>query len=159
MWQVGKHVVHKNHGVAIIKRIEEKNVGGKKKPFYVLATICDAVTLIVPLDHDSLRELGSEVDIDAVYSLLKDDSTLPEEQTWNARYREYLEKLKTGSILNIAEVFRNLSLLRQRKDLSFGERKMMQQALQLLSLEIAMIRNCRVEEISNELLSLTNTKN
>ena len=72
-------------------------------------------------------------------------------QTWNRRYREYMEKIKTGSVFEIAEVLRDLSLLKFDKDLSFGERKMLDTAKSLLIKELAVARGAKEEKIAREL--------
>ena len=144
MFKVGDSAVYPAHGVAIIKRIEEKDVGGKKKRFYVLQVVENQMTIMIPTDNASavgLREIITDKEVKKVYKILKDRDVKIDQTTWNRRYREYMEKIKTGSVFEIAEVLRNLFLLRHSKDLSFGERKMLDQAKSLLVREISLARS------------------
>src|SRR5438045_8050546 len=101
-----------------------------------------------------LREIISEEDVKQVYSILKEKDISVDSTTWNRRYREYMEKIKTGSIFEIAEVLRNLFLLRHSKDLSFGERKMLDQAKHLLVKEISLAKKAKEEVIEQEIQTI-----
>src|SRR3954468_3662116 len=101
MFKVGDSAVYPAHGLAVIKRIEEKEVGGKKKTFYVLQIIDNQMTIMVPTDNVGsvgLRQIISNEDVEHVYSILKERNVKIDQTTWNRRYREYMEKIKTGSI-------------------------------------------------------------
>jgi CarD family transcriptional regulator len=109
------------------------------------------MTIMIPTDNASavgLREIITDKEVRKVYKILKDRDVKIDQTTWNRRYREYMEKIKTGSVFEIAEVLRNLFLLRHSKDLSFGERKMLDQAKSLLVREISLAR--REPEVSIE---------
>src|ERR1035437_9533659 len=143
MFKVGDSAVYPAHGVTVVKRIEEKDVGGKKKRFYVLQVVENQMTIMVPTDNADavgLREIITDKEVRKVYKILKDRDVKIDQTTWNRRYREYMEKIKTGSVFEIAAVLRNLFLLRHSKDLSFGERKMLDQAKSLLVREISLAR-------------------
>src|SRR5882724_3480810 len=121
MFKVGDNAIYPAHGVATIKRIEEREVGGKKKKFYVLQVLDNQMTIMVPTDNVEsvgLRQIISDDEVKRVYKILKDKNVKIDQTTWNRRYREYMEKIKTGSVYEIAEVLRNLFLLRHSKDLS-----------------------------------------
>ncbi len=157
MFKVGDNAVYPAHGVAIVKRIEEKTVGGRKKKFYVLQVVDNQMTIMVPTDNATsvgLREIISDGEVRKVYSILKERDIKIDNTTWNRRYREYMEKIKTGSVYEIAEVLRNLFLLRHNKDLSFGERKMLDHAKHLLVKEISLARKAREEEIELEIQTI-----
>ncbi len=157
MFKVGDSAVYPAHGLAIIKRIEEKDVGGKKKRFYVLQVVDNQMTILVPTDNvDSvgLRQIVSTQDVSTVYDILKDRDVKIDQTTWNRRYREYMEKIKTGSIFEIAEVLRNLFLLRHSKDLSFGERKMLDQAKTLLVKEISLAKQSNEDLVEQEIQTI-----
>ena len=157
MFKVGDSAVYPAHGVAIVKRIEEKDVGGKKKKFYVLQVVDNLMTIMVPTDNvDSvgLREIISGKDVSNVYKILKKRDVKIDQTTWNRRYREYMEKIKTGSVYEIAEVLRNLFLLRHSKDLSFGERKMLDQAKHLLVKEISLAKRSDEAAVEQEIQSI-----
>src|SRR5688572_23138176 len=112
-FKVGDNAVYPAHGVAIIKRIEELDISGKKKKFYVLTVIDNQMTIRVPTDNVEsvgLREIIPAKDVNNVYKILKKRDVKIDQTTWNRRYREYMEKIKTGSVYEIAEVLRNLFL-------------------------------------------------
>ncbi len=157
MFKVGDSAVYPAHGVAIVKRIEEKDVGGKKKKFYVLQVVDNQMTIMVPTDNATsvgLREIISTKDVSNVYKILKKRDVKIDQTTWNRRYREYMEKIKTGSVYEIAEVLRNLFLLRHSKDLSFGERKMLDQAKHLLVKEISLAKQTQEDVIEQEIQTI-----
>jgi CarD family transcriptional regulator len=157
LFKVGDNAVYPAHGVTIVKRIDERDVGGKKKKFYVLQVVENQMTIMVPTENaDSvgLREIISPKDVQTVYKILKQRNVKIDQTTWNRRYREYMEKIKTGSVFEIAEVLRNLFLLRHSKDLSFGERKMLDQAKQLLVREISLARQAQESVIEQEIQTI-----
>ena len=103
-----------------------------------------------------LRDLIAEKEVRQVYSILKEKDIAVDSTTWNRRYREYMEKIKTGSVFEIAEVLRDLYLLKFDKDLSFGERKMLDTARSLLIKELSLAKNCDEEEIEGDLRAIFN---
>ena len=154
MFKVGDSAVYPAHGIAVIKRIDEREVGGKKKSFYVLQVIENQMTIMVPTDNAEavgLRSIISDQEVLQVYSILKMRDVKIDQTTWNRRYRDYMEKIKTGSIYEIAEVLRDLFLLRHSKDLSFGERKMLDQAKALIVKEISIARRTQESIVEQEI--------
>src|SRR5687767_9151073 len=101
-----------------------------------------------------LRDLITSKQVKEVYSILKSRDVPRDTQTWNRRYREYMEKIKTGSVFEIAEVLRNLFLLRHSKDLSFGERKMLDQAKHLLVKEISLAKKTDEAVVEQEIQTI-----
>jgi CarD family transcriptional regulator len=159
MFKVGDSAVYPAHGVAVVKRIEEREVGGKKKSFYVLQVVENQMTIMVPTDNaDSvgLREIISTKDVKAVYEILKERNVKIDQTTWNRRYREYMEKIKTGSVYQIAEVLRDLFLLKVEKELSFGERKMLDNARSLLLRELSLATSTDELKAQDEVRSIFN---
>ena len=157
MFKVGDNAVYPAHGVTIVKRIDERDVAGKKKKFYVLQVVDTQMTIMVPTDNvDSvgLRGIASTKEVKKVYEILKERDVKIDQTTWNRRYREYMEKIKTGSLFEIAEVLRNLFLLRHSKDLSFGERKMLDQAKSLLVKEISLAKKAQEGIVEQEIQSI-----
>ena len=157
MFKVGDTAVYPKHGVAVVKRIDEREVGGKKKKFYVLEVVANQMTIMVPTDNVEsvgLREIITDQEVMNVYKILKKRDIKIDQTTWNRRFREYSEKIKTGSVYEIAEVLRNLFLLRHSKDLSYGERQMLEQAKGLLVKEISLARNTKEEVIEEEIQSI-----
>lgn len=153
-FKVGDNAVYPAHGVAVIKKIDEKEVGGKKKKFYVLQVLENEMTIMVPTDNTQsvgLRPLVGQKEISNVYKILKRKDVKVDNTTWNRRYREYMEKIRTGSVYEIAEVLRNLYVLKHNKDLSFGERKMLDTARALLVKELSLARAADEQTIEAEL--------
>jgi CarD family transcriptional regulator len=154
MFKVGESAVYPAHGIAVIKRIDERDVGGKKKSFYVLQVLENQMTIMVPTDNAEavgLRSIISDKDVSQVYSILKMRDVKIDQTTWNRRYRDYMEKIKTGSIYEISEVLRDLFLLRHSKDLSFGERKMLDQAKALIVKEISIAKRTQESVVEQEI--------
>ena len=154
MFKVGESAVYPAHGIAVVKRIDERDVGGKKKSFYVLQVIENQMTIMVPTDNAEavgLRSIISDQEVMQVYQILKMRDVKIDQTTWNRRYRDYMEKIKTGPIYEIAEVLRDLFLLRHSKDLSFGERKMLDQAKALIVKEISIAKRTQESVIEQEI--------
>lgn len=139
MFKIGEYAVCPGHGVGQVCDVEEKDLGGVKTTFYVLKIISNGMTVMVPLaSKEGIRGLVNDQEIDEVYELLKDHDVEIDNSTWNRRYREYMIKIKTGSLKEIAEVLRALFLLKEKKNLSFGEKKMLDQCRDLIVQEIAL---------------------
>jgi CarD family transcriptional regulator len=154
MFKVGESAVYPAHGIAVIKRIDERDVGGKKKHFYVLQVLENQMTIMVPTENAEavgLRGIIADKDVSQVYTILKKRDVKIDQTTWNRRYRDYMEKIKTGSIYEISEVLRDLFLLRLSKELSFGERKMLDQAKALIVKEISIARRTQEAVIEQEI--------
>jgi CarD family transcriptional regulator len=154
MFKVGESAVYPAHGIAVIKRIDERDVGGTKKRFYVLQVLENQMTIMVPTDNAEavgLRSIISDKEVSQVYSILKMRDVKIDQTTWNRRYRDYMEKIKTGSIYEISEVLRDLFLLRHSKDLSFGERKMLDQAKAMIVKEISIARRTQESIVEQEI--------
>jgi CarD family transcriptional regulator len=139
MFEIGSYVVCPGHGVAQVLNLETKDLGGELISFYIVKIISNGMTVMVPSEKkDGLRELVSINEIEGVYGLLTDHEIKVDNSTWNRRHRDYLAKVKTGSLIEIADVLRSLFLLKTMKKLSFGERKMMEQCKELIVKEIAI---------------------
>ncbi len=153
-FKVGDMAVYPAHGVGEVKSIETREILGSKQAFYVLQILDSGMKIMVPTSNVSavgLREIISESEVDDVYTILKERDVKIDNQTWNRRYREYMDKIKTGSLYEIAEVLRDLSLLKFQKELSFGERKMLDTAKNLLVKELAICEERDEEEIDEEI--------
>jgi len=153
-FQIGDKAVYPAHGVAEVTGIESKEIGGKKHTFYILRILENGMRIMVPTTNVAavgLRSICNKSDVKEVYDILKTREVAVDGQTWNRRYREYMEKIKTGSVFEIAEVLRDLSLLKHDKDLSFGERKMLDTARSLLVKELAVAKSAKEEKVLAEL--------
>lgn len=152
MFKVGDYAVCPGHGVGQVFDVEERDLGGERKYFYIIKVISNGMTVMVPTDNeDGIRGLVDGEEIDEMYALLSDHDVELDQSTWNRRYREYMNKIKTGSILEIASVLRALFLLKSKKNLSFGEKKMLDQCRNLISEEIAISRGFVKNEIDTKI--------
>ena len=157
MFEIGDKAVYPGHGVGVIERIETREISGSNKSFYVLKILENGMTIMVPTDHVNmvgLREIIPEIQVPKVFEILKEKDVSTYNQTWNRRYREYMEKINTGSIFEIAEVLRDLYMLKSEKELSFGERKILDTARNLLVTEIAIAMRAQEKEVVQELRTI-----
>ena len=110
------------------------------------------MTVMVPTDsEDGIRTLVGETEIDQVYELLNDHEVKVDNSTWNRRYREYMHKIKTGSLLEIADVLRSLFLLKNLKSLSFGEKKMLENCKSLIAQEISLANGENTKDVRSKI--------
>ncbi len=154
MFKVGDLAVYPAHGVGRIESIESKKIGGNRQDFYIVRIFENDMKIMIPVqnaDAVGLRPLIAPDDISEVYEILKSREISVNSGTWNRRYREYMEKIKTGSIYELAEVLRDLTVLKEDKELSFGERKMLDTARNLLIKELSITRGVEEEQISEEI--------
>ena len=153
-FRVGDKAVYPTQGVAEIIGIEQKEISGNTIRFYSLRLLESGVKILVPVDkaeNVGLRKVVSEVQIQEVFEILAEKDIPIDRQTWNRRYRGFMEKLKTGSLYEVAEVYRDLSRLKSTKPLSFGERKMHDSARSLLFKELSVARNSTEVELESEI--------
>ncbi len=154
MFNIGDMAVYPAHGVGVIESIETKSVMGSEQSFYVMKILGNNATIMIPRDGAEfvgLREVISQNEIPLVYKILEEKNVPVDKQTWNKRYKEYWEKIKTGSVYEIAGVLRDLFTLKIDKDLSFGERKMMDTAKSLLIREISIAGDCEEAAVEKNL--------
>ena len=154
IFRVGDLAVYPAHGVGVIESLECKEVMGQEQDFYIMRILDTDMIIMIPIQNASnvgLRQLISKEEINRVYRILEDRTAEIDNQTWNRRYREYMEKIKTGSLFEVAEVLRDLSILKTDKDLSFGERKMLDTARNLLVKEIALATEMEENQVENDL--------
>ena len=143
MYDIGDKVVYPMHGAGIIEEIEDKMIFGEIRKYYILNVPCGDMKIMIPVDTSDqigVREVIDERQIKIVIEVLSGKSTKME-SNWNRRYRENMEKLKTGNILEVAEVVRNLMRSDRKKKLSTGEKKMLNNARQILISEIVLAGN------------------
>lgn len=154
MFNIGDYAVCPGHGVGQLCDIEERDFGGEMKSFYIVKLISNGMTVMVPTDSiDGIRDLVSEQEVSEVYGLLKDHDVKVDNSTWNRRYRDYMTKIKTGSLLEIADVLRSLFLLKEKKSLSFGEKKMLEKCQDLVVQEIALSTEAERPDIVSKIES------
>ncbi|MDH5523756.1 MAG: CarD family transcriptional regulator [Desulfobulbaceae bacterium] len=154
MFNIGDMAVYPAHGVGQIESIAHRQVGEKDQSFYVMNIIDSSMVIMIPTDSCEsvgLRTIISSKEVEKVYDILNMKDVPIESQPWNQRYREYMEKIKTGSVYEIAAVLRDLFLLKEDKDLSFGERKMMDTAKGLLVKEIALANELKETQVEKDI--------
>ncbi|MBI4529455.1 MAG: CarD family transcriptional regulator [Deltaproteobacteria bacterium] len=154
MFKVGEKVVYPAHGVGEIEAIRTQVISGSERRFYMLRILDTDMKIMIPIDNVQSVGLRKVIDrqmVSEVYKVLRQKKVESDQQTWNRRYREYTEKIKTGSILEIAKVLRDLFVLKGDKELSFGERKMLDTARNLLVKELSIARSHSEEKILEEL--------
>lgn len=156
IFNVGDMVVYPMHGAGTIEAIEEKEVLGERKRYYVMRMPIGNMKLMVPLDNVSsvgLRRVITKEEADAVFEILENYSE-DMSANWNRRYRSNLEKIKSGNIFKVSEVVRNLMLREREKGLSTGERKMLENSRQILISELVLARGTDEAEVSDFVESL-----
>lgn len=148
MFNIGDKVVYPMHGAGVIEGIEEKEILGEKRKYYIMRMPIGDMKVMIPVDNVEeigIREIINNDDLEKVLNILKGDRTkMP--QNWNRRYRINMEKIKSGDIFEIASVVRNLMLRDAEKSLSTGERKMLNSAKQMLISEIVLVVDSNQEE-------------
>jgi len=140
MFCVGKKVVYPAQGVALIEAIEEKVVSGCRQSFYILRVLGNDTTIMIPIHNATLvglREVIGRSEIPRVMEILrrKDVDISP---NWNRRFKDNWERIKSGSLYEMALVLRKLVVLQKERHLSFGEKKMLENVRQLIVSEIAI---------------------
>jgi CarD family transcriptional regulator len=151
---IGDKAVYPSQGVAEVIGIEKKEVHGKVQRFYVLRGIDTGLRILVPIDKADqvgLRRIAGREEIDEVMDILRDKEIHVDRQTWNRRYRGFMEKIKSGSLFEVAEVFRDLYRLKGMKPLSFGERRMLDTARGLIVQELSVAKAADTQKVEQEL--------
>lgn len=155
-FQVGDNAVHPAHGLGEVTGIERREIAGATKAFYVVKILETGMRVMVPTqtsDSVGLRTVMSKGDADAVMNVFKTADKAVGAGPWNRRQRAYNEMIKSGSPQEVAKVLRDLYRIkfRSEKDLSYGERRLMDQARGLLFKELAMARHITEAQIEQEI--------
>ena len=154
MFKVGDMAVYPAHGVGVIEKIETHEISGHQQDFYVMRILDNNMIIMIPtknVDNVGLRDIIGQTEVTKLYSILEDRDVTLDSQTWNRRYREYMDKIKSGSAFEVAEVYRDLLMLKLEKELSFGERKMLDTARNLLVKEISLAKEIEEEQVKQDL--------
>lgn len=156
MFEINQLVVYPSQGVGKVERIESQEIGGATAEFYIVRILSNNVTLMVPVANAKnvgLRQVSSLRTGQDILESLKDrsDFTGYTGQNWNRRYREYSEKLKSGDLGDVAYVLKELFLIGKDKELSFGERRLLEQAMGLVSMELAYALNREQDDIKEQI--------
>ena len=153
----GDLAVYPAHGVGYIESIESQEINGDTMNFYMMKIVENGMMIMIPtsnVESVGLREVIPETEVPEVYKVMQEKAQNSDNQTWNRRYREYMDKIKTGSIYDVAEVFRDLFQLKLEKDLSFGERKLLDTAQNLLVQELSMAKDVDEKSMMQEIENL-----
>ncbi|MBU0731047.1 MAG: CarD family transcriptional regulator [Proteobacteria bacterium] len=154
MFNIGDMAVYPAHGVGKIESIEQRKVANRTQSFYVMRIVENNMVIMIPTDtckNVGLRSITPSDQVGKIFDILKESDVEIQQQPWNQRYREYMEKIKTGSVYEIAAVLRDLYLLKEDKALSFGERKMMDTAKSLLVKEIAIANQTKEGQVERNI--------
>jgi CarD family transcriptional regulator len=154
MFKIGDLAVYPAQGVGRIEAIETREISGQEQDFYIMKILENNMIIMIPVNNVQsvgLRDIIDDEEVAKVYEIMKKRDIPADNQTWNRRYREYMEKIKTGSVYEVAEVLRDLYLLKVDKDLSFGERKMLDTAQSLLLKELSIAKKTDESAIMSDI--------
>jgi CarD family transcriptional regulator len=152
MYSIGDKIVYPMHGAGVIESIEEREILGEKKSYYVMKMPVGDMKVMIPVgnaNHVGIRGVIGRGDADAVFKCLE-GGTCEQNANWNKRYRENMVKIKSGNVFEVADVVRSLVQRERVRGLSTGERKMLNSAKQILISELVLAKNlppCEVEDI------------
>ena len=158
MYNVGDKVVYPMHGAGVIDSIEEKEILGEKQSYYILK-MPGEVKVMVPIstaEQHGIRNVIDKGEAEKVMNVLEQDET-EMEKNWNKRYRDNMDKMKSGNIYEIADVVRNLSFKQKEKGLSTGEKKMLHNAKQILVSELVLAEHANQDEVEELVDNKINT--
>jgi len=151
---IGQKAVYPSRGIAEVVDVEKKEIGGRVQEFYVLRLASSDLKILVHVDKAEqvgIRPVAGNADADEVLQILREKVVQFERHTWNRRYRAFMDKIKSGSLFEVAEVFRDLHRLKKTKSLSFGERRMLDTAHGLVVQELSVARAANREAVEAEL--------
>ena len=158
MYNVGDKIVYPMHGAGVIDSIEEKEILGEKQSYYILK-MPGEVKVMVPIstaEKHGIRNVIDKTEAEKVINVLEQDET-EMEKNWNKRYRDNMDKMKSGNIYEIADVVRNLSFKQKEKGLSTGEKKMLHNAKQILVSELVLAEHATQDEVEELVDNKINT--
>ena len=148
-FKIGDKVVYPNHGLGIIEQIEKRSMGNRVEEFLTLRIVANDSTVMVPRSNTTsvgLRRVVTKKEVEDVFDVLKDTKiTLYDD--WKGRFQENSDKMRTGSITEVARVFKSLSHLALQKNLSYRERRMLDKAKYLIVSEIAEVERMPVDQV------------
>ena len=149
LFQIGDKVVHPMHGAGIVESIVQKKVNGVMRDYYVLKLPVRAMVVMIPTDNSEEIGVRPIVDREQADRVLEEIGSLQVEMTqnWNRRYRENMERLKSGDLFQVACVVKGLMLRELERGLSTGERKMLHSAKEILISEIVLSQSCTYEDV------------
>lgn len=159
MYGIGDKIVYPMHGAGVIESIEEKEILGEKKSYYVMRMPIGEMKVMIPINcanNVGIRDVIDKSIADRVFRSLEGE-TMEQPSNWSKRYRENMVKIKSGNVFDVAEVVKHLTIRERQRGLSTGERKMLNSAKQILISELVLAENMKpaeVEELINCKISL-----
>lgn len=151
MFKIGDRAVYPAQGVGVIESIESRAIGGEQREYYILRIVDSDMTIMVPVGNAGLVGMRTLIDrnkVSAIYDILEEkQGNGSAVASWSRRQREYNEKIKSGDLCEVAAVLRELYLIREAKELSYGEKKVLDLARKLLVKEIAFAEGLEEEQI------------
>lgn len=163
-FHIGDRVVYPNHGVGIVEQVGTRTLNGSLEKYYLLNIKSSNLKVTIPFHSVAavgLRRVVRNGEIQKIFDFLSDGDNEGNGADWKDRFKENSDRMRTGSLLEVAAVLKNLLVLRESKSLSFREKKMLERARYLLVSELSMARNCEeshMEDLLSEALSRTNLK-
>jgi len=155
MFKIGDMAVYPAQGVGVIEAIEAREFGGEKNEFYVLRIVDSDMTIMIPVTNVSqvgMRTLIEKSMVDSIYDILEEKRIAGQTfASWSRRQREYNEKIKSGDLCEVAAVLRELYLIRCEKELSYGEKKVLELARKLLVKEVALAEGAQEDQVVERL--------
>jgi len=155
MFKIGDMAVYPAQGVGVIEAIEAREFGGEKNEFYVLRIVDSDMTIMVPIanvNQVGMRTLIEKSMVGSIYDILEEKRNAGQAfASWSRRQREYNEKIKSGDLCEVAEVLRELYLIRCEKELSYGEKKVLELARKLLVKEVALAEGAQEDQVVERL--------
>ena len=153
-FKVGDKAVYPSQGIAEVVGLEKREIHGRIQHFYVLLLAESGLRILVPENKAAqvgLRPVAGEQEVDEVLQILRERDIPLDRHTWNRRYRGFMDKIKSGSLFEVAEVFRDLHRLRKTKALSFGERRMLDTAKDLIVQELCIAKQANSQVVEQTL--------
>jgi CarD family transcriptional regulator len=151
-FQVGDKVIYPNHGLGIVERIEEKTILGTTCGFYHLRIVANETTVLVPVsnvDGVGLRRAISDDEVGRLFGLLG-DGKIDNHQNWKGRFKDNSDKMRSGSIYEVADVLKSLTFLAKSKSLSFREKRMLDRAKFLIISEVSEVMRQTAADIEGQ---------
>jgi CarD family transcriptional regulator len=150
-FQVGDKVIYPNHGLGVVEKIEEKTILGTTCGFFHLRILSNDTTVLVPVanvDNVGLRRAITDEEVERLFNLLG-DGKIDNHANWKGRFKDNSDKMRTGSIYDMADVLKSLTFLAKSKSLSFREKRMLDRAKALIISEVSEVMRVKVEEIED----------
>jgi CarD family transcriptional regulator len=148
-FQVGDKVIYPNHGLGIVERVEEKTILGTTCGFFHLRIVANDTTVLVPVanvDNVGLRKAITDEEVERLFNLLS-DGKIDNHQNWKGRFKDNSDKMRTGSIYDMADVLKSLTFLSKSKSLSFREKRMLDRAKALIISEISEVMRQKANDV------------